>query len=162
MRVNRDKLWEESGKWSSFVNGSWKYTVSFLSFFSTRYSPCLGDIEKEVLGQGMIALAFSDASSPSSWYHLLYSLRRQDSSCSGPSTLWALPPATFPPHSELSSNCPPKQSMHLQALCKLFSLLRQLFSILFYESPTYPLAQTSLDLKYPLLSLWASVPCVFP
>ena len=82
--------------------------------------------------------------------------------CSGSSTLSALSPATFLPHNKLFSNCPAKHSTHLQALCKMFSLLRRLFSTLFHQSPTHPLVEISRNLKYTSISLLGFFPIFTP
>lgn len=77
-RIKWDKVWEGPGKWSSFMNGSWKYTASLVNFLLiSLFSLPWRHTGKEVLEQGMMALAFSDASSPSPCYHLFYNLHVQ-------------------------------------------------------------------------------------
>ena len=129
--------------------------------------------EKEVLGQSIITLAFSAASSTSPFYHLFYNLRRlftfrlfhflnSISWVFYPTMNFSTPQWTFPPHDEFFSSFPPKHSMQLQTLCKMFFLLRRLFSTLIYQSLTSPLVQISLTFKYTSISLLSFSPICTP
>jgi len=79
-----------------------------------------------------------------------------------PTMNFSTPQWTFPPHDEFFSNFPPKHSMQLQTLCKMFFLLRMLFSTLIYQSLTSPLVQISLTLKYTSISLLSFSPICTP